>query len=304
MFVFEVSDNIFAYPFILSEVPRNFCNGGDKLYDISSVYGYSGPLIKRQDKEFFKLAWSKFDKWALENNVICEFTRFSFYINNSVNAHPQTNVEDNRSIAVSYFKLTKDEHRKILGPKTRNMIAKALSSGLNLRPLNFVEHYKTFKRFYDELMIKNDAPQFFFYNDEYYEQLGNLGHEKLRLFGIFQNNELVGGVIVIIYKNYALYHLGALKKGLNNLGGSNFYLFELWKILYEEGIEIFNLGGGRTTDLDDPLLKFKLRNSNSVEKFQIGTRLINEDAYKKVKDTFISKTGDLTPPTKLQFYRS
>ena len=64
MFVFEVSDNIFAYPFILSEVPRNFCNGGDKLYDISSVYGNSGPLIKRQDKEFFKLAWSKFDKWA------------------------------------------------------------------------------------------------------------------------------------------------------------------------------------------------------------------------------------------------
>ena len=113
-----------------------------------------------------------------------------------------------------------------------------------------MEHYKTFKRFYDELMIKNDAP-IFFYNDEYYEQLGNLGHEKLRLFGIFQNNELVGGVIVIIYKNYALYHLGALKKGLNNLEvltfiSSNYGKFFMkrvlkYLILVEEELQILTI---------------------------------------------------------------
>ena len=285
-------------------MPRRFCSDGEILYDISSVYGYSGPLIKRYDKEFFKLAWSVFDKWALKNNVICEFTRFSFYNDNSINAHPATRVAYNRSIAVSYFNITEDEHRKIIGPKTRNMIAKALSADLNLRALNFNEHFKNFKGFYDKLMEKNSATHFFFYNDEYYEQLGKLGRENLRLFGIFKGDDLVGGVIVLTYNNYALYHLGAIKEGLNKFGCTNFYLFEIWKILYDEGIEIFNLGGGRTTDLEDPLLKFKLRNSNSSEQFQIGTRLINEGAYNKVKNIFISKTGYSKPLTKLQFYRS
>ena len=304
MYVLECSDNIFAYPFILSEVPKSFSGTEETFYDISSVYGYSGPLMKSFDQEFANLAWSKFDNWALSNNVICEFIRFSFYNNNLINAHPDARVTVNRSIAVSHFNLSEDEHRKKLGPKTRNMIAKAVSFGLNLRPLDFNEDYPRFKIFYDQLMIKNSAPQFFFYSDEYYRKLGKLASESLRLYGVFKNDDLVGGIILIIYKNYALYHLGALKDGLNKLGCSNFYLFEVWKILHSEGIEVLNLGGGRTTDPDDPLLKFKIRNSNKVEKFYIGTRTINKNAYQQVKNIYLSKTNDNMPLTKLQFYRS
>ena len=65
-------------------------------------------------------------------------------------------------------------------------------------------------------MIKNDAPQFFFYNDEYYEQLGNLG-TKIKIVWNISKQRVSRWSYCNNYKNYALYHLGALKKGLNNL---------------------------------------------------------------------------------------
>jgi len=304
MYVQESDCNIFAFPFILNEIPRKFCNTKKRLYDISSVYGYSGPLSRKNDKKFLDVAWKNFDLWALDNNIICEFTRFSFYNGNRCVAHPETKILNNRTVAVSYFNMSEDAHKKILGPKTRNMIAKARSSDLRIKKLSFKENYPKFKKLYDELMCKNSAPSFFLYDDDYYKELAKMDINQLNLFGIFRNEEFVGAVIIIRYGHYALYHLGAVKEGLNSLGCSNFYLFELWKILGSEGIEILNLGGGRTTALDDPLLKFKLRNSNGKVDFEIGLRVINKLEYEKVKTIYISKLGSRLMSPNLQFYRS
>ena len=304
LYVQESDYNIFAFPFILNEIPLEFCSSKKKLYDISSVYGYSGPLIRKHDPKFLYIAWNNFDLWALDNNIICEFTRFSFYNGNRVIAHPETKILSNRTVAINYFNMSEEAHKKILGPKTRNMIAKARLSDLKVQKLNFKENYPQFKKLYDELMLKNSAPSFFFYDDDYYKELAKMDYNDINLFGIFRNEEFVGAVIIIRYGHYALYHLGAVKEGLNSLGCSNFYLFELWKILKGEGLKILNLGGGRTTALDDPLLKFKLRNSNGRAEFEIGLRVINKLEYEKVKTTYVSKLGSSLMSPNLQFYRS
>ena len=55
-----------------------------------------------------------------------------------------------------------------LGPKTRNMIRKAIKSNLNVKTR--FKNISSFKRIYDESMHENKASKFF-YNNDYYQNL-------------------------------------------------------------------------------------------------------------------------------------
>ena len=303
MFIAEAGSSLFCYPFLISEIPNSYCTVDEPLYDISSVYGYSGALIKNNNTKFFHYAWKKFDEWANLNRVICEFTRFSFYHQNEGYAHPNTIVDTNRINAVNYFHITEAEHKLSIGSKTRNMIKKALTEGFAVKEVEFKQYYNNFKCIYDELMQLNTAEKFFYYDDKYYRELSEMSDHRLKLFGLFNGDMFVGGAMIILYKQYALYHLGAVSRSVNCGGCSNLYLFEIWKCLKQNHIQIFNLGGGRSVDEQDPLLKFKLSNSNSSKEFKIGTRIIDSELYEGVKKKFIEHQGKLQTKGKLQFYR-
>lgn len=302
MFVAESKGNLFCYPFLVSLIPVGNHISQEKLYDISSVYGYSGPLFNNQDVDFYNKAWNEFDSWARDHNIICEFLRFSFYHKNHFFAHPETKITFNRINAVSYLNITLEQHEENLGSKTRNMINKARSAGVIVKSVEFRDYIKRFDEIYHELMFLNNADKFFLYDAEYYKKLSALSDNNLKLFGLFKNGQFLGGAIVIIYGKYALYHLGAVSHKAEISGCSNLYLYEIWKYLKSIGVAIFNLGGGRSEAHDDPLLKFKLKNSNARENFQIGTRILNCDKYFSLKEKHV-QNGMSINEKKLQFYR-
>ena len=301
MFVAESGSSLFCYPFLMTQIPVDDSISQEKLYDISSVYGYSGPLFSNHGTEFYNAAWNEFDSWARDHNIICEFLRFSFYHRNPHFAHPDTKISMNRINAVSYLNISLEQHEAILGSKTRNMINKASSEGIIVKHVEFRDYIKKFDEIYQELMISNNATKFFSYDDAYYNHLSKLSNDNLKLFGLFKNDEFVGGAIIVIYERYALYHLGVVSHRMEISGCSNLYLYEIWKYLKSVGISIFNLGGGRSEANDDPLLKFKMKNSNAREDFQIGTRIINREKYFSLKEKFVQNEMPIDE-SKLQFY--
>jgi len=276
----EDGERSFCYPFLLTPVAI----GGAKTdyVDISSIYGYSGPLSTTDDPAFLKNAWVAFDQWAAKKKVIAEFTRFSLYADNRDMAHPGTRVEFNRPSAVSRLPGSEEALLAALGKKTRNMIRKAEKAGLRARELVPEDGVAAFRSLYEETMDRNEASEFFLYDDTYYGLLLSLPAGELRLFGVFDGRNMVAAAMALVHKNGALYHLGASLPAYAKSGAGNLSMFAMSRTLMESGVEFLTVGGGRTTKKDDPLFRFKKNNAMDTGKFYIGKRIVDPKGYDDV----------------------
>lgn len=291
--------NRFIYPFLLTQVHLNGEATG--YHDISGIYGYTGPLATTAAPKFLTAAWRAFDAYTEENNIIAEFVRFSPFNENQHFAHPGTDVSANRTLAYSYL-TTEAELLEKLGPKTRNMLKKAERFGLASRELALPEYLPAFRALYDQTMARNNAPQFFLYDDAYYNHLLQLG-SGLRLFGVYAGETLVAAAMSVSHATSGLYHLGASIPDYARHGAGNLSLFEMSRGLLQSGVRAVNMTGGRTTALDDPLLLFKKSNATSTATFYIGKRIVNKKAYQHITEAWQTVTGTAPDPQKIIFWR-
>ena len=295
---YEKAGESFCYPFLLTPVAQR-----TDYHDISSIYGYSGPLATTSNADFLQAAWAAFDAWTAERKVIAEFTRFSPYAGSKAFAHPDATVEANRTIAVSRLPRNEEELLQALGAKTRNMLRRAEKSGLQARQLAAKEWIGAFRTLYEETMQRNESPEFFLYDDAYYDTLLSLPEGEFRLFGVFHGEKLVSAAIALTAGQGALYHLGAGLAEYAHNGAGNLCLFEMSKNLMTDGVSFLNVGGGRTTDPDDPLLRFKKSNAMATETFYIGKRIVDAGGYRDVTRLWKAATGKDIDASKLIFYR-
>lgn len=300
LFAFSQGGAHFAYPFLLTPIDL----AGRNWHDISSVYGYTGPLASTDDPAFLHAAWRAFDAWACELGVVAEFVRFSPFHANQRFAHPGCEVTINRQLAVSHLPATEPQLLSLLGSKTRNMLRKAQREGLTAQELSLPDRLPDFRRLYELTMRRNDAPEFFWYDDAYWSHLLGLGASGLRLFGVFAANELVGAAMAVVHGRAALYHLGASLPDQARLGAGNLSLWCMSNTLMRDGVTFINLTGGRTTAPDDPLLLFKRSNGTALAPFHIGRRVLDSDAYNQLRSAWTLRHGIAPDAGRLIFWRS
>lgn len=307
LWVYDNGNDCFAYPFMMTPV---FFNSFDNeiietpYFDISSTYGYSGPLTTSRDKAFVNEAWIHFDQWAKKEKIIADFTRFSVYTNAVNIAHPDMEVVHNRLVAISPLNGGEDQFFAGLPSKTRNMIRKAHKNNLEAVELDLDRHLNDFRDLYDSTMQRNDAPEFFAYDDNYYDLLTKLPEGELRLFGVFHDERLISTAMAIIHQTNALYHLGASLNEYSYTGAGNLVLYKMSVELIKSGVRFLNVGGGRTQSEDDPLLRFKKNNALDVADYYIGKRIIDSQAYAEVKSLWTEHYPEDISVSKLIFWRS
>lgn len=291
----------FLYPFLLTPV---MLEGKDQGWsDISSVYGYSGPMSNSSDAGFVSRAWRAFDAEARNLKVLAEFVRFSPYAENHPLAHPDSQVTPNRSLAVS--RLPRDESQLLaaLGPKTRNMLRKAARANLTGRELALPAHLPEFRALYAETMRRNAASDFFWYDDAYWEALLALGPQAVRLFATLDSSRMVAASMAIAHGPSAVYHLGASMPEAARLGAGNLSLFTMSTALAASGVDFLNMTGGRSSRDDDPLLLFKRSNATGTAPFLIGRRVLDAAAYNDLRAAWEHAHHAAPDDTRLIFWR-
>lgn len=291
-----------AYPFLLAPVEDAGCATG--WFDISSVYGFTGPLSTSTDPAFLDLAWQAFDRFAAQQRVIAEFIRFSPFNRNEALAHARVEVSLNRELAVSRLPANAAELLRLLGPKTRNMLRKAERAGLAARELDLPEHLPAFRALYQQTMDRNAAPAFFRYDDSYWAELLRLEPGALRLFAACSGERIVAACMSLSFGASGLYHLGASLEEYARSGAGNLCLFAMSRALTDSGVAFLNMTGGRTTQPGDPLLLFKRSNATGTAPFHIGRRVLDAAAYNALAAAWRARHGQPPSPEKLIFWRS
>lgn len=283
--------------FILREVPWEI--DGIKYYDITTPYGYGGPVIQNYtDKEKLIEGYiSEFKKYTQKNKIISEFIRFHPILQNGLDFKEiyesiydrktvGTNLKFEDVIGAEFSKHKRKDIKRILKkPEIKYEVIETPTS------------LDEFLEIYYNTMYRDQADQYYFFDKSYFDKLLDSFRENIITCKVFYDNIIIGMGIYFKYGKFLHAHLsGSLTDYLNY---SPAYILKYAMALYghEKGYEIIHYGGGSSADPENSLYKFKKDfGKNTQFDFYIAKKIWNKSVYNELcKKLNIDKNSNFFP---------
>ena len=285
VFEFEHASGKIRHSFIKREIPLQLKE--KQYYDLVTPYGYGGPQIlycaEGKKAELVQAFEGAFQRYCTDNDVVSEFVRFhpvlenaqdflacydAVYLRDTVG----TNLEDGEaSIDLEFSK------------STRKNIRQALKSGVEYRTVLNPQDLSAFKHIYYATMERNHADAFYYFGDEYFEDLLALLGSNVLLVEVLYGGKVIGAGLNFIYGKLAHTHLSGTLAEFNHLSAASVlnYALALWGI--EHGVALIHGGGGRSNSPDDSLFLFKKQFGRQTGfQFYTGRKIWNDAVYREL----------------------
>lgn len=272
LFVYEHEGNIGIYPFLLNPVPDS---DFDQYYDIQSVYGYSGPLTSTDDSEFCLRFENAFLDYGKEAKIIAEFVRFHPLLKNQCLFNHNIDVIPERETVVLDIRedlelLQKNQFSSNGRRDIRVAERKGLTVAVSKESADFAE-------IYSKTMDRLEAREQLRFGRDYFSVITDMPSSMF--FDVLKDNQVIASAIIFIYNDFCHYHLSGSDKVFSSYCPTNLMLWEAIKYAKQNDCKFFHFGGGRTSNPDDSLLRFKSNYSKERAMFYIGKRVHNADVY-------------------------
>lgn len=249
----------------------------NKLFDISTPYGYGGPLVKNYDAESIKLFFEELKKWAKNENIISQFFRFHPLIENYKHFEEICEIKNLKKTVVVNLENEQAVFDN-MASTCRNRIRKAINSGIKIEIDNSKKSQERFIELYKLTMDKNNATDFYYFNDKFFEELFKTLGESSNLFNSVYENKIISSAIVLNCNKHLHYHLGCTDVEYIKLAPNNLLFYEIALYGVRNGYTKYHLGGG--TGIEDSLLTFKKTfNKNGLIDFYIGRNIFDKIKY-------------------------
>ena len=259
-------------------------NDQEQHFDFSTPYGYGGWIIEGDKTcELF----DTYEKWCLNNNIITEFVRFHpVLMNNRVCENSYEVIRlgkvitlDTTSPEIIWSNLTS---------KNRNCIRKAQKNNVKFYNGQYPQIYKIFKDIYIKTMDRDNADEYYYFNQEFYDSILNDLPYNAQVFYAEYKGDIIAASIMLMSNGKMNYHLSALLKEYAALGVSNLLLYFAAVWASNNGYKTFYLGGGVGSN-EDNLFKFKKSffRGEDLYSFYIGKKIFDQKVY----DKLVKKNG-------------
>lgn len=268
-------------PFSLRKII--ICDKDTAYYDVSSFYGYSGPLFNNKitDNDLHCF-WHLSDSWYEKNKVISEFQRFNLSGNYK---HYSGVLKPTLQNVIGKILPNEEEQWNAFPPKVRNNYRKAIAN--NLEAKIFHEDIsdtiiETFHEIYISTMERNMAENNYFFSLNYFKNLISSNPDNTMLILICKDDIPISTELVMLNKNTLYSFLGGTISDYFNLRPNDFLKMEVMKWGRLNGYKNYILGGGRNNE--DSLYKYKksfFPNTDDVI-YYTGRKIINEKVYEKL----------------------
>ncbi|AUD62931.1 hypothetical protein BK010_04775 [Tenericutes bacterium MO-XQ] len=254
----------------------------NKIFDFTTPYGYGGILFKKNYLKKEKITFLKeYMEFCKNQNIVSEFIRFHPILQNYNNLKNLIEISDigpTVSIKTDNFNQTWMNFTS----KNRNVIRKSQKNGVKIYWGLSNELLNVFRKLYFETMDKDNADQYYYFSEEFFESLVTDLKYKLLFFYAIYEEKIISISSVLFHQNYLHYHLSASDVNYRHLGSTNFLLSEVARYASENGMKIFHLGGGLGGKQDN-LYNFKKSFSKLDDcSFKVGKLVFNEVLYKEL----------------------
>ena len=277
---FKQGDSFIALPIVIRPIPDT------DYYDITSVYGYAGPIFKFQDdgardslKQFFR---EKFIGFCLDHNIVSVFSRLHPLIEQSDLLKGLGTVIDlNKTVAID-LTVSADEQRRAYRKSLKSELNQLRRKDYEVKFANSPQQTEEFISIYYETMDRVEARANYYFDKEYFFKFLNNPSFETQLLVALDRDRVIAGAIFTFSGKIMQYHLA---------GTSNDYISDTpMKLILDEARLIGNqsaattlhLGGGVGGQDDDSLFRFKSGFSKQFKQFSIWNYIVNEEVYQKL----------------------
>ena len=279
LLVYQEEEHFVALPLLLREV---YDTG---LYDMTCVYGYTGPLSNRNPEELDDSFVGRFGAalkgYLLSNNIVSVFSRLHpFYGNNRLFTELGGLYKNGKVVALDLSISLEKQRSKYA--KIYSKIRRLRENGVYAKESKTFEDIRIFNEIYTENMSRVSASEAYLFSDEYLYELVNAEDSDTRLILIYNDqHQPICGTIAGFTGDVAQGHLIGTKKEFLPLSPTKLMVDVVTLAAREKGMKYFNLGGGLGYR-EDSLFQWKKSFSDVTFDYFSWRYIVDQTAYDKL----------------------
>lgn len=131
---------------------------------------------------------------------------------------------------------------------------------------------------YHQTMHRVGASRPYFFDREYFTQLGKLRGSHVHLFSCVLEGEVIAAGLFLACRGIVQYHLGAVRTGYTGLGSMKLILDTVRAWGSDTGMHVLHLGGGRGAQ-EDSLFHFKAGFSDRRHRYSTWRWILDPTQY-------------------------
>lgn len=170
--IFEYEDEFgkITSQFLIREIPIKI--GEENYFDLVTPYGYGGPVINyaKNKEKLIENFEKNFSIYCLNNNIVSEFVRFHPIVKNYEDFGKMYNAKYMRKTLVTKLD-EEDVIQNQFSKSARKNIRRALNKGVTYKITKAPDNINSFKEIYYSTMDRNNATDYYYFDDEYFENI-------------------------------------------------------------------------------------------------------------------------------------
>ena len=250
-----------------------------KYFDFATPYGYGGWIVESSTSTIDTVElFNSYTAWLQKNGIISEFVRFHPMLKNHEACWEFYEVIQLGEVVHMDLSSREGIWENIIS-KNRNMIRKAIKNDIKVYNGRFPEIYKQFRMIYNSTMDKDDAEDYYYFGELFYESVLNDLPHNAQIFWAEKEGQVIAASIMLATNDRMNYHLSGSLREFSSLAPTNLLLYEaaLWG--NANGYKTLYMGGGVGSS-EDSLFKFKRAfYKGDLNRFYIGKKIFDQGKY-------------------------
>ncbi|MFA6245835.1 MAG: GNAT family N-acetyltransferase [Mucilaginibacter sp.] len=235
------------------------------FFDMTSVYGYSGPISDVDISNIPDYAIAdfidSFEGFMAREKSVCIFSRLHPFGGQRRLLNAFGGLKNNGTTLYIDLRQPIDKQRDGYDKRLFRQIKKLRTLGYELRECSCAESIKAFADMYHENMNRLKASSRYYFNEQYFASLLSMEGYDNKLLLLYDGTKLICGAIVLMSQHIIRNHLSATSADYLKESPSKLITDEISELGRRAGKAIFHLGGG-VNGKQDSLFDFKKRFSS------------------------------------------
>ncbi|MBG6234377.1 RimJ/RimL family protein N-acetyltransferase [Pedobacter sp. CAN_A7] len=301
LFVYEEGDDIIGIPLIKREIQDS------EYYDLSSVYGYSGPISNKAlhslSSDFVCNFKRNFQEFLKDEKIVTVFSRLHPFFGQSDLMKEFGGVVDNGKVVVLDLLITLEQQRKGYRENVLRSVKQLRKKGYYVKETSTEDDINNFALIYKLNMLRVGASATYYFDYAYYKALLDSDEIDARLLFVYDKNDYpICGTIVVITNGIIQAHLIGTREEYLAVSPARLLTDEITIIGRLLGAKFFNLGGGLGFK-EDSLFTWKTGFSHLTLNYSSWRYVANEKVYQSLlikQEIEIDTEVDFFPLYRLQ----
>lgn len=277
LLLFSEDDNFIALPIVIRPIEST------NYFDITSVYGYSGPIFRFNEGyealeliAFFKKNFVEFCK---KENIVSVFSRLHPLIDQIVIIDGLGEIVNlNKTVAID-LTLTSEEQRREYRKSLKSELNQLRRKEIQVKKATTKEEIDAFIAIYYETMDRVGAAKNYYFSKEYFYEFMSNSEFDAKLLIAVKDDKVIAGAIFTLTNKIMQYHLAGTTEEYIRETPMKLILDEARLYGNETTAENLHLGGGVGGHDDDSLFRFKSGFSKNFKQFSVWKYVVNQKMY-------------------------